>query len=463
MAAHIVKCKHRLTRPAIDDERGTGPAPPSRRLSLLANIMARMGMGRSSLGDQLAHLARSEDYTGRLFVRCSFEVRCENTLFGDTVVIAGSTEQFGSWRPERGLRLTTDEQSFPIWRCEPLLRAVNADEEIEYKFVIVRGDGSHAWEPLGANRRLILPTDVDSLNLVADWGVATTWSMGPPPSSSSNSMGSSSATPRGSGGTHHDVLASPTGVRPPAPTPMPLSSGSEGEVDPSLNERLLVVTQHLPLKISRGVTGGWQVEWDESSVLTTSVQGGRHLLGGLNLETIWIGVPRCDVSREEEAELATFLERFNCKPVWLRGVDLSDFASNVLWPILHNQLPDRHAGGRGGDGSVVPAMWKAYEHGNEAYAATVRATWRCGDLVWVQSYHLLLLPGKLREVPKPSSADAPPPKPPPSCIISLFLHTPFPSPEIWRVLPYRIALLEGTQPERAEPRTPRPERRAKSA
>ena len=30
-----------------------------------------------------------------------------------------------------------------------------------------------------------------------------------------------------------------------------------------------------------------------------------------------------------------------------------------------------------------------------------------------------------------------------SCIISLFLHTPFPSPEIWRVLPYRKALIEG--------------------
>jgi len=44
----------------------------------------------------------------------------------------------------------------------------------------------------------------------------------------------------------------------------------------------------------------------------------------------------------------------------------------------------------------------------------------------------LLLPAKLRES-----------KTTPSCIISLFLHTPFPSPELWRVLPYRNLLLEG--------------------
>lgn len=32
---------------------------------------------------------------------------------------------------------------------------------------------------------------------------------------------------------------------------------------------------------------------------------------------------------------------------------------------------------------------------------------------------------------------------PPHCIVSLFLHSPFPSPEVWRVLPWRKELLQG--------------------
>ena len=72
---------------------------------------------------------------------------------------------------------------------------------------------------------------------------------------------------------------------------------------------------------------------------------------------------------------------------------------------------------------------------NEAFATVVRATLRAGDLVWVHNYHLLLLPSKLREGMRDAARQ--------SCIISLFMHTPFPSPEIWRVLPYRRQLLEG--------------------
>ena len=406
---------------------------------------------RASLGDHLAalgSLTRSEhEVSGRLFVRCSIEVRCEHTTFGDTVVITGSADQFGSWRPERGLRLMTDESSFPIWRCEPLLRG-GAVDEIEYKFVIVRADGSIDWEPLGSNRKLILPTDVDSLNLVAEWGSATTWSMGP-------SAPPGAMTPPGS---HGYGCSSPSYARPPAAPHLSSAgntgsgavhggavhggavhgahaTGGGGEVDPSLNERLLVVMNELPLNISRDAAGGWEVAWDESSLLATSVQGGRHLLGGLNLEVIFIGRPKCHVPPEAEAEVAAMVARFNCLPVWLPqgSSGCHDFASTVLWPILHNQLPDRHAGGRGGDGSVVPAMWKAYIAGNEAYAAAVRQTLRSGDLVWVHNYHLLLLPAKLREAPSPS------------CIISLFLHTPFPSPELWRVLPFRNSLLEGAR------------------
>ena len=89
-------------------------------------------------------------------------------------------------------------------------------------------------------------------------------------------------------------------------------------------------------------------------------------------------------------------------------------------------------------------------------------------MVWVHSHPLLLVPSALRQVRWPPGAwqspllaratvlatHAPRPAPsrcvlleqariPSSCTVSFFLHTPFPSPEVWRVLPHRTQLLQG--------------------
>jgi len=70
----------------------------------------------------------------------------------------------------------------------------------------------------------------------------------------------------------------------------------------------------------------------------------------------------------------------------------------VLWPLLHNQVPDQHAGGQGGDGALVSSWWKGYVTSNEAFASTVRQSLRAGDMVWVHSHPLLLVPSALRQL-----------------------------------------------------------------
>jgi len=57
-----------------------------------------------------------------------------------------------------------------------------------------------------------------------------------------------------------------------------------------------------------------------------------------------------------------------------------------------------------------------------------------GDYVWVQDFQLMWLPYELRK--RFSKA-----------IIGWFLHTPFPSSEIYRILPVRKPLLEGKEEE----------------
>lgn len=149
----------------------------------------------------------------KLFVRGSIECRVK-TQWGDSVVMCGSTEQLGGWRPERALRMTTDDAIYPVWRCEPLLLC--ADDGVEFKFVVLKADGTADWEPLMHNRRLALSEALEEVQFVAEWGspaVAPHYrpstllaspgfhdNASPPPTDAYGGGGSHSTTPNASAG-----------------------------------------------------------------------------------------------------------------------------------------------------------------------------------------------------------------------------------------------------------------------
>ena len=76
------------------------------------------------------------------------------------------------------------------------------------------------------------------------------------------------------------------------------------------------------------------------------------------------------------------------------------------------------------------ALWEAYKTANERFAEAICGVYEENDLVWVHDYHLMRCPLELR-------------KRRPAMKVSWFLHTPFPSSEIYRILPVRRELLEG--------------------
>lgn len=53
-----------------------------------------------------------------------------------------------------------------------------------------------------------------------------------------------------------------------------------------------------------------------------------------------------------------------------------------------------------------------------------------GDLIWIHDYHLLLVPALIRQTLSEAA-------------IGLFVHTPFPSSEVFRCLPRRKEILDG--------------------
>ena len=85
-------------------------------------------------------------------IRLAFECKVE-TKWGDTAVLVGGADKLGAWSPDRGVPMFTDESCYPVWKADVSLLC--ASDELEYKIVILRGDGKGPeWEPLQNNRKL---------------------------------------------------------------------------------------------------------------------------------------------------------------------------------------------------------------------------------------------------------------------------------------------------------------------
>lgn len=115
-------------------------------------------------------------------------------------------------------------------------------------------------------------------------------------------------------------------------------------------------------------------------------------------------------------------------PIWLLGEHHQsrwrDYAEQIIWPILH------YIQGEPTDGRKEQGWWRDYLTFNEAYAEKIISIYKPGDIIWIHDYYLLLLPQILRMKL-------------PNAYIGMFLHSPFPSSEYFRLMPKRKELLEG--------------------
>ncbi|GAA0478302.1 trehalose-6-phosphate synthase [Paractinoplanes deccanensis] len=97
------------------------------------------------------------------------------------------------------------------------------------------------------------------------------------------------------------------------------------------------------------------------------------------------------------------------------------FANGTLWPLYHDAV-ESPVFDRG--------WWETYKAVNRRFAEAAAEVAEPGATVWVQDYHLHLVPQLLRELR-------------PDLLIGFFLHVPFPPPELFMQLPRRVELLRG--------------------
>jgi trehalose 6-phosphate synthase/phosphatase len=97
------------------------------------------------------------------------------------------------------------------------------------------------------------------------------------------------------------------------------------------------------------------------------------------------------------------------------------FSNKTIWPLFHYFSLYT---------TYETETWKAYVKVNQKFYESLKNLYETGDLIWVHDYHLMLLPGIIRNNI-------------PDARVGFFLHIPFPSYEIFRLLPWRKEILEG--------------------
>jgi trehalose 6-phosphate synthase/phosphatase len=188
-----------------------------------------------------------------------------------------------------------------------------------------------------------------------------------------------------------------------------------------MKKRLFLASNQIPLHTYRA-DGQFKIEPDDE--LTISGLGNFYK----QYQTRWIGLTGLEddeLSRKDMQELESQMMEYRCIPIFPDPVDyknyLHGFSRNTVWPLFHYFTQNAE---------YEDHEWEAYKKVNELFAEKILQLADEGDTIWIHDFHLMLLPGILKErMPKLS--------------VGLFIHIPFPSFEIFRLLPWREKLLEG--------------------
>lgn len=178
----------------------------------------------------------------------------------------------------------------------------------------------------------------------------------------------------------------------------------------------------------------WSIEPVEhgNGGLRDAVKAG-SAAGSQDDDVTWVGtlgMPTDALEESQEDDIQDKLENeFGCLNVWCSDVDVdghyNHFCKQILWPVLHYQIPDNPKSKAYEDHS-----WVYYVKVNQAFADKVVKNYKRGDVIWIHDYHLLLVPNMVRRKLKDAK-------------IGFFLHVAFPSSEVFRCLAIRKELLEG--------------------
>jgi trehalose 6-phosphate synthase/phosphatase len=192
--------------------------------------------------------------------------------------------------------------------------------------------------------------------------------------------------------------------------------------------RLIIVSNRLPFSIDHE---GDEMKLRQSSGgLVSAIKSyfeNNHVQEGIT-EKLWVGV--ADFPQEDWDKVVLNHSAgcdFDIQPLFVDKQLYNDyyngFSNSVVWPLFHYfpTLVQYPAG-----------YYDAYVQINKKFSRELLPMLRPDDIIWIHDYQLMLLPQMLR-LQRPEA------------MIGFFLHIPFPSYEIYRLLPneWKKSLLQG--------------------
>ncbi len=193
-------------------------------------------------------------------------------------------------------------------------------------------------------------------------------------------------------------------------------------------ERLVIAAYRLPFKFIK-TKNGFKAEQNSgglvSAILALSENFKKSSSQLVNSKIVWAGT--ADNLPDNFSSIEFENESFDIAPVNI-SPDLNDlyyggFCNDLIWPLFH-YFPSYSV--------FSNEYFKAYEEANSLFCDELLKIIKPGDFIWIHDYQLMLLPEMIR-------------KKAPDATIGFFLHIPFPSFEIFRLLPrhWRETIING--------------------
>ncbi len=185
--------------------------------------------------------------------------------------------------------------------------------------------------------------------------------------------------------------------------------------------RLITVSNRLPKRVTKDSQG---IHFSDSvgglSTGLTSLRG--------TYQVAWAGWPGINsegLTAEEKTRITERLAEEGCQPVFLSKQHLKNyyegFCNKTIWPLFH-YFPLYTV--------YEEKFWRYYKMVNNIFCESVLKLAGPDDYIWIHDYQLMMLPELIRNKL-------------PDAKIGFFLHIPFPSFELFRLLPWRTELLNG--------------------
>lgn len=146
-------------------------------------------------------------------------------------------------------------------------------------------------------------------------------------------------------------------------------------------------------------------------------------------DSLWVGWPGISSDRlktEEQKQISqTLNQTYKCHPVYLTEKDIDlyyeGFSNKTIWPLFH-YFSDKT--------EYDVKTWEVYKKVNQKFYKSIKPYIEKDSIIWVHDYQLMLLPELIKQ-------DFP------SAKVGFFLHIPFPSSEIFRLLVWKKEILKG--------------------